>query len=90
MLLFCYEPGEMFIVKSACIFPNPTATTFSIQLPKTFGTLDKLEIFNTIGKMVGWYKKTENIDISGYPSGLYYIVVTGEGGERITGKVVKE
>lgn len=90
MLLFCYEPGEMFIVKSASIFPNPTATTFSIQLPKTFGTLDKLEIFNTIGKMVGWYKKTENIDISGYPSGLYYIVVTGEGGERITGKVVKE
>jgi hypothetical protein len=72
------------------IFPNPTSTSFSIQLPPTFGTLEKLEIFNSVGQVVGRYKTVENVDISGFPCGLYFVVVTGEGGEKVTGRVVKE
>jgi hypothetical protein len=81
---------QEFIDESASIFPNPTATFFSIQLPETFGTLGKLEIFNSVGQMVGRHETTENINISGYPSGLYFVVATDVSGERTIGRVVKE
>lgn len=76
--------------KDIIVFPNPTSTSFSVQLPPTFGTLEKLEIFNSVGQMVRRYKTVENVDMSGYPQGLYFVVVTGESGERVTGRVVKE
>ena len=72
------------------IFPNPTSTSFSIQLPPGFGTLEKLEIFNSVGQMVRRYKTVENVDLSGFPDGLYFVVVSNEDGERVTGRVVKE
>jgi uncharacterized protein (TIGR02145 family) len=82
--------NEIDINAKVRIFPNPTSSSFSIQLPPTFGTLEKLEIFNSVGQMVGRYKTVDNIDISGYPNGLYFVVVRGESGERVIGRVVRE
>jgi hypothetical protein len=76
--------------KEVQLYPNPTASTFSIHLPPTFSNPEKLEIFNNLGQMVGRFDRVENIDISGFPSGLYFVVVTGEDGERMAGRVVKE
>ena len=40
--------------------------------------------------MVGRFDSKWNIDISEYAEGLYFVVVTNEKGERLTGRVVKE
>ena len=72
------------------IFPNPTNCSFSIQLPESFGTLEKLEIFNSVGQVVGMFENVDDVDISEYPAGLYYIVVWNEEGERLMSKLIKE
>lgn len=76
--------------KNISVYPNPTTTTFSVRLPSTFSNPEKLEIFNNIGQMVGRFNRVENVDISGFPGGLYFVVVTNQEGERMSGRIIKE
>jgi hypothetical protein len=36
------------------------------------------------------FAKVENVDISGFPSGLYLVVVRNEKGERMAGRISKD
>jgi hypothetical protein len=85
-----YNIQEATRFSAFTLSPNPTSHTFSIHLPETFSNPETLELFNSLGQMVGRFDRVENVDISGYPSGLYFVVVTGEDGQRMTGRVVKE
>lgn len=70
--------------------PNPTASDFSIE-SKT--ELQKIEIFNQLGKLVAT-KKVSGSDISfnvlEYQSGVYYVKVYFEDGRVVTKNIVVE
>ena len=76
------------------IFPNPTSGSFIIQAGQLI-TNSTIEVYNVLGNMV--YKKqvdkfeNEQIDISNFDNGLYYIRIKGnEGMVNETRKIIKE
>ncbi len=74
-----------------CYSPNPTSGIINIQIPQQFGQTKTLEIFDYIGKLQ--VIKTDNfsdVDMSFLTSGLYFIVLTNNGNERQTIKIIKE
>ncbi len=64
------------------LFPNPTTSAFTV---KGEG-ITNINVYNTAGKMVGNYTKTNNIDISDLPPGSYLVVINTTKG--ITSKKV--
>jgi hypothetical protein len=71
------------------VFPNPTSGIFTVaaELP-----ISSLEVFDLTGRVIlhqNNLDKKQNIDISVFPAGMYYLKVTTAGGNR-TGKIVKE
>lgn len=75
--------------KSFGIFPNPNAGLFSINVePNT-----SVEIFNMLGESLFQKLMTNSsntIDISSYPSGLYYLKVVHNGIVLGTEKIMKQ
>ena len=73
------------------IYPNPTNGQLKIESGKL--KIEKVEIFDIVGKKI--QSKTVNpqseivVDVSGLPSGTYFITIYGEG-QKITKKFVKE
>ncbi|MEZ5013790.1 MAG: T9SS type A sorting domain-containing protein [Chitinophagales bacterium] len=58
------------------VYPNPTTGMITINLEKNTSTNNKLIIINTLGEKIIDVLITENnvnIDLSQYPSGLYFI-----------------
>jgi FtsP/CotA-like multicopper oxidase with cupredoxin domain len=58
------------------IYPNPCAEILNIQKEKIKG--EKIKIFNLLGELVLEPGNSKNIDISSLPSGIYFLVMTGE------------
>jgi hypothetical protein len=55
--------------------------------------INSIAIFDISGvkafEKTGTQKSTETIDVSSLPDGLYFLVVTGNDGQKITEKLVK-
>lgn len=72
---------------AATIYPNPAKTILNINLPDGL-PLQKAEVTNVLGQVV--LKSTQNaIDVSTLSSGVHFITVSTEGGNR-TFKFVKQ
>ncbi len=73
----------------ATLFPNPTTGLVTIN-----GTdLKQAEVFNTLGQRVTTPTdegETLHIDLSGLPTGIYFINITDKEGRKCVRKVVKE
>jgi hypothetical protein len=70
--------------------PNPVQSKLHIQMDSG---INSIAIFDISGvkafEKTGTQKSTETIDVSSLPDGLYFLVVTGNDGQKITEKLVK-
>lgn len=76
----------------ATIFPNPTSGQISIELTAPAGYENQLLIQNISGEILLQEKlnsKTANIDVSRFPSGMYFVSLENEKG-RMMKKIIKE
>jgi len=79
------------------VFPNPTSGTFSLDVKSTGKNSNNwLTIYSVVGKVV--IKKnientsgnfTDQIDLSSYPNGLYFIEVD-LGSKKVISKLIKK
>lgn len=68
------------------VYPNPTKDNIQINSPLN---IEKFSIFNQEGKTILEGKSTNNIDLKGFPSGMYIVVVLFENGISETAKIIK-
>lgn len=61
-----------FLTEQAMIYPNPVSDILKI---KTAGTLDKVEIFDSNGRMVQHAVNSSAIDVANLANGLYFIKI---------------
>jgi len=70
--------------------PNPIRSTLHIQ---SGSGIKQIEIFNISGvkvyELTGAQNSIETIDMSSFPDGVYFLVLTNKEGEEIPGKLVK-
>jgi hypothetical protein len=78
------------------IFPNPTSTLLTVQVPVTQSALVSISLRNALGQTLlsiqetipsGTY--TKNLDLTSFPVGVYFVEVL-RGGQSIIEKVVKQ
>ncbi len=72
------------------IYPNPSHDLVRLTIQ---GSMRNITITSAMGNSLPvnpvWTSNSCQIDLSGYPSGVYYITLTWTGGKRETKKVVK-
>ena len=77
---------ETVVEASLKITPNPTSGTFEIE--NLSGTALDIRVFDRLGSII-LASRTTNIDLSGFPAGIYYVTAISNG-RHYTGKVVKQ
>ena len=88
--LLAVAVNELEIEKNLLkIFPNPTSDFATISLSKTFGEINRVELYNSVGQLTYCSKQINNIDIKGLPRGLYFIKVTNSKGLTAIAKLQK-
>jgi hypothetical protein len=83
---------EQFVVDKLLIYPNPSSTQITIELPHTQQKNTILTIYNLNGQQLITQKITEQktvVDVSALPSGVYFVKVVDT--EMVmVGKIVVE
>ena len=83
---------EQFIADKLVIYPNPSSTQITLELPTTPQKNTILTIYNLNGQQLITQPITEPqtvVDINGLPSGVYFVKVVDDE-KLMMGKVVKE
>jgi hypothetical protein len=81
---------QLFMDNTFSVFPNPTSGAFVLVSElKQF----QIEIYNVMGEKV--FSKiqqhtTSTIDLSSYPSGIYFLKITAKDGSAAVKKIIKE
>lgn len=60
------------IEKEVIIYPNPTIDNFKVL---TNINIDKIEILNTIGEKIDFYRNSDLVYLDNLPAGIYFIVL---------------
>jgi len=72
------------------IFPNPTQGLVTITVPENFR---EVSVSSATGQVLRinpiWISSACQFDLSGYPSGVYYMTLSGPDGSRATKMVMK-
>ncbi|WP_265131060.1 T9SS type A sorting domain-containing protein [Chryseobacterium oranimense] len=69
------------------IYPNPSSDYVNI---KNGEKIEKIEMNNAEGRKISEFKKADKIDISGFPSGIYFLTITFKDGKTDTKKIIRE
>lgn len=69
------------------IYPTPTTGEISIDASEN---VEKVEVYNNIGRLVATFNNQREINISDMPAGLYMLRVTLQGDAVVMKKVVKK
>lgn len=72
--------------KSFLIFPNPTKNVLSIESP--LSSIDKIEVFDICGKQIQFDHHSNQIDLSRFSAGIYFISIESES-QKFIHKIVK-
>jgi Secretion system C-terminal sorting domain len=80
------------------LFPNPASQSIHILLDTEIGQIDKFEVYNSLGQLVGQsnhlnvYQTQESIevDVSQYTEGLYHLVLYNGKGKYASRFIVKK
>lgn len=72
---------------NADVYPNPGSDFITVSSREI---IDKMELTNAEGRKVGEVNKTEKINISGLPAGVYYLKIDFKHGKTQTKKVIKK
>ena len=68
------------------VYPNPTNGIIKI---KGDSKIKSVEISNTVGQLLGTKYDAQQIDLTSYPKGVYFVKINLENGKQITKKVIK-
>ncbi len=86
---------DELIFKSITVYPNPTDGTFSINMAQTNDILlsEDVYIYNSVGTIVkriplGKPTSSLQVNLSGKPSGIYYVHMHLDNGKSTTKKVI--
>jgi hypothetical protein len=74
---------------SHLLYPNPTDGVLYIRSDAGFGTIQGIEIFNSCGQLLADPSPGDVIDLRSFNPGLYFVVLTNTGGEKIVEKVLR-
>ena len=81
------EVNQLPLQTTVAIIPNPTTGNISI----TGASNTIIKVYNTLGQLIREANNTDNISISAFPSGLYFVRVFDERGTLIKqDKIIKE
>ncbi len=69
------------------IVPNPVSDTFRVDIPETLN-LVSVEILDIHGRTVEYSAGSESMNISAYPSGIYFVRISTSEGKQIQ-KLIK-
>ena len=86
---FTSDIEEQNISSGIIVCPNPTEDLFTIAGKDLF----RVEVYNALGQRVLTKKEeaaTMTLDLSGQPSGLYFVTATDRNGQRCVKKIVKQ
>ena len=86
---FEWDIEEQNTSSDLVVSPNPTEGLLTV----TGKDISSVEVYNTLGQLVLTKKEgadTMTLDLSGQPSGLYFISVTDQNGQRCVKKIVKQ
>jgi hypothetical protein len=95
----CQSVGVDFLIPPDAlrVFPNPTLTQLTITWEHLHPGTYSLRLFSLLGHVKGTFKcevassgKGEyTIDLSGFPSGIYFLTMGNERGSVVTEKLIK-
>ena len=72
------------------LYPNPTENKINLVTPKEFGSINSVEIYSSIGKLIYTYSKTTSLDLSLLESGIYFISAINSNNEKLTTVVLRK
>lgn len=67
------------------VYPNPVVDVLNIQ-----GEVDKLELVNNSGQLIYGAEGISSIDMTSYPSGVYFLKVVDNDGRLVVEKIIKK
>jgi hypothetical protein len=73
-------------IEEQIIYPNPT---FEKIFFSNYETIEKIEIYNSLGQLKEKFPNSKNINISKYHKGLYLVKIKYGNGTTITKKIIK-
>lgn len=74
-------------LKNGVIYPNPTKSKIYIEQKKE--ELDKVELINIQGEILQTWENENEMDLSSYPSGIYYVRISASK-NVFTQKILKQ
>ncbi len=74
--------------KEVNIFPNPSQGIFNISIEKE--KIELIKVYSLLGELKSEFQHTDNIDISDFPKGVYFLEIITKDKERLIKKVLKE
>ncbi len=82
-------------IEKLSVYPNPTTGELMVTLPSAATTAGELQVLGLDGKLLlsqkfGEGASTETIDLSNYPSGIYFIKFQNAGGTIFFEKVIRQ
>jgi hypothetical protein len=69
------------------LFPNPTATKFSIKSAQTY---KNITVYDEMGNEIKTFVKSETYNISDLKPGVYFVEITAENGKPVMEKLIKK
>ena len=90
-----YHVGiEEGTLQEKCLYPNPTTGTITLSLPESWANVTaQVALYNTAGQRVfSKLSKSQLIemDLQGFPSGLYILQTIGADRQIISKKIIKQ
>jgi len=79
---------DTFIKQNIRLLPNPTSGIIKISNPN-FVKISKVEVYNIYGQQLQGKSLDNNINLSNYSTGIYFIKIKDQNGKLGTFKVVK-
>ncbi len=73
------------------MYPNPASTTIQVSLQNTNDKLEKISIYDVMGKLIQALNtdvNTQTIDVSAFAKGVYMVEIATENGLKTTKKLV--
>ena len=75
--------------QSVKLYPNPTSGILYFEIDENI-TIKKIVIVNTLGQKIIENRDINNIDISNFPNGIYYINLENIKGNKTSYKIIKK
>jgi len=79
---------DTFIKQNIRLYPNPTSGIIKISNPN-FIKISTVEIYNIYGQQLQSKSLKNNIDLSNYTTGIYFIKIEDQNGKQGSFKVIK-